>query len=95
MPFPHEIMTALLQINDTPFTTGLICRAYQCEGEGIKECSYRGVVDLKKYLSTIMSHIVSKTSDIAYIGLTALWALVVDAQKVRISIYVFIVIFIR
>ena len=29
-----------------------------------------------------MSHVVSKTSDTAYIGLTALWALLVDAQKV-------------
>ena len=31
-----------------------------------------------------MSHVVSKTSDTAYIGLTALWALIVDAQKVGI-----------
>jgi hypothetical protein len=30
-----------------------------------------------------MSHVISKTSDTAYIGLTALWALIVDAQKVR------------
>ncbi len=32
-----------------------------------------------------MSHVVSKTSDTVYIGLTALWALIVDAQKVRIK----------
>ena len=37
---------------------------------------------LAKYIPTIMSHVVSKTSDTAYIGLTALWALIVDAQKV-------------
>jgi hypothetical protein len=36
-----------------------------------------------------MSHVVSKMSDTAYIGLTALWALIVDAQKVRISIDLF------
>jgi hypothetical protein len=40
-----------------------------------------------------MSHVVSKTSDTAYIGLTALWALIVDAQKVRISINILIIIF--
>lgn len=32
-----------------------------------------------------MSHVASKTSDATYVGLTALWALVVDAQKVRIT----------
>jgi hypothetical protein len=38
---------------------------------------------LAKYIPTIMSHVISKTSDTAYIGLTALWALIVDAQKVK------------
>lgn len=37
---------------------------------------------LAKFIPTIMSHVVSKTSDTSYIGLTALWALIVDAQKV-------------
>jgi hypothetical protein len=40
-----------------------------------------------KYIPMIMSHVVSKTSDTVYIGLTALWALIVDAQKVRIEIF--------
>ncbi len=44
---------------------------------------------IAKYIPTIMSHVVSKMSDTAYIGLTALWALIVDAQKVRISIDLF------
>jgi hypothetical protein len=48
---------------------------------------------LAKYIPTIMSHVVSKTSDTAYIGLTALWALIVDAQKVRIFIDIFNVFF--
>ncbi|CAF4086437.1 unnamed protein product [Rotaria sordida] len=39
-----------------------------------------------KYIPTIMSHVVSKTSDIAYIGLTALWALIVDAQKGKVAV---------
>ncbi len=40
-----------------------------------------------------MSHVVSKTSDTAYIGLTALWALIVDAQKVRIPINILHIVF--
>ena len=34
-----------------------------------------------------MSHVTSKTADNAYIGLTALWALIVDAQKVETFAY--------
>ena len=41
--------------------------------------------DLAKYISTLMSHVVPKSSDTIYIGLTGLWALVVDAQKVKLS----------
>ncbi|CAF5224370.1 unnamed protein product, partial [Rotaria magnacalcarata] len=31
-------------------------------------------------------HVLSKTSDTAYIGLTAWWALIVDAQKVKVAV---------
>ncbi|UJR37939.1 hypothetical protein I4U23_030624 [Adineta vaga] len=44
------------------------------------------IVSEPKYIPTIMSHVVSKTSDTAYIGLTALWALVVDAQKSKVAV---------
>ncbi|CAF0945383.1 unnamed protein product [Adineta steineri] len=45
-----------------------------------------GIVSESKYVPTIMSHVVSKTSDTAYIGLTALWALIVDAQKGKVAV---------
>ncbi|CAF1037172.1 unnamed protein product [Adineta steineri] len=44
------------------------------------------IVSESKYVPTIMSHVVSKTSDTAYIGLTALWALIVDAQKGKVAV---------
>ncbi|CAF3798687.1 unnamed protein product [Rotaria magnacalcarata] len=31
-------------------------------------------------------HVLSKTSDTSYIGLTAWWALIVDAQKVKVAV---------
>ncbi|CAF1556450.1 unnamed protein product, partial [Adineta ricciae] len=44
------------------------------------------IVSEPKYIPTVMSHVVSKTSDTAYIGLTALWALIVDAQKSKVTV---------
>ncbi|CAF1083476.1 unnamed protein product [Rotaria sp. Silwood1] len=44
------------------------------------------IVAEPKYIPTIMTHVVSKTSDTAYIGLTALWALIVDAQKGKVAV---------
>ncbi|CAF4273292.1 unnamed protein product [Rotaria sp. Silwood2] len=44
------------------------------------------IVAETKYIPTIMSYVVSKTSDTAYIGLTALWALIVDAQKGKVAV---------
>ena len=58
------------------------------EGRSIScfETSCSISVLLAKYIPTIMSHVVSKTSDTAYIGLTALWALIVDAQKSKVAV---------
>ncbi|CAF1410192.1 unnamed protein product [Rotaria magnacalcarata] len=44
------------------------------------------IVAEPKSIPTIMSHVLSKTSDTAYIGLTALWALIVDAQKGKVAV---------
>jgi len=44
------------------------------------------IVAESKFIPTIMSHVVSKTSDTSYIGLTALWALIVDAQKGKVAV---------
>jgi hypothetical protein len=41
--------TVLLQIDNTLYTIGLIGRAYESEGEGVKECECRDVADPKQY----------------------------------------------